>query len=314
MAKEYGNRITDNALSANDGKELMARALSEIESQYGWKTDVNNRLFSGVYYDSQKVGSFIVRAQKGETRAVVKLQLRPLPFDEGFIIRHVSEHNRSARIRLPGMLIDKAWNEKDGYGFIIFEDLSGLPNLWEGQRPTSREQERHADFLKEFFDLMLPADPWLPMPKGTMQERYREAHAHFSEIAAASANQHVERYIVEDLRSRYFAVLDRCQLGDIHFTHGHLSGFDVKYDETIDGFTLLANLYWSYRPRHYELAFPMWVDIMHTRDEHVTLASIVRRIEEWTNLWSTGVLGRDPSEDQQYWFNLLNFADRKSVV
>src|SRR3989338_9114690 len=93
---EFGNRITANAKDADDGQVLIGGALKYIEDTYGYAPVDQEALFKGVYYDSKKVGSFIimVRRENGDA-AVLKLQLLPLPFDEGFIIRNIEKNLRT---------------------------------------------------------------------------------------------------------------------------------------------------------------------------------------------------------------------------
>ncbi|MBU1034438.1 type IV toxin-antitoxin system AbiEi family antitoxin [Patescibacteria group bacterium] len=131
MSSRTGNRLTDNAFTADDGRKLIEQAILDIGTQFGWRPVDQSVLFYGVYYDSTKVGSFITRVtnERGEF-AVLKIQLRPLPFDEGFIMRHVQSQIKTDRVRLPRIISDAPWNEKRGYGYLILEDLSQLPHLW----------------------------------------------------------------------------------------------------------------------------------------------------------------------------------------
>lgn len=300
-----GNRITDNALTADNGAELIERALREIEQKTGWRALEKEHLFSGVYYDSQKVGSLILKStnQTGE-KAVLKLQLRPIAFDEGFIIRYIEERNRSKIIRFPKLFRDQAWNKEDGYGYVIFEDLSQFRNLWESDLPSDEDRERHGLFLKEFIQQVLPMDSWLPISKGSVNEAYEQAFGHFFEIAQASRHHHIEQSEVDDFRDQYLRMLNMIHFDPVHFTHGHLSGKDVKWDQTNNSFVLLANLYWSYRTTYQEITFPLWVDIMHIRDVNVTVKDLQDRVNKWLVI-GRETYGRDISNEPQFWMNLL---------
>ena len=252
MSNAIGNRITDNALNADDGRELIQRALAEIEDQLGWCSTEEKELFTGVYYDTKKVGSFIVKVRNPQgITAVLKLQLRPLPYDEGFIIRHIEGENKSTVIRLPKILVDRPWSEEAGYGFVLFEDLSQLSDLWNSIRPNEDDLVRHGVFLSEFINKLLPVTAWLSAPSVSSQEKYKEAFQHFFEISQKSSHRHISLEEIELLREQFFNILDKIDLHDAHFTHGHLSGKDVKYDEATGEFILLANLYWSWRPKYY---------------------------------------------------------------
>lgn len=307
--QDFGNRITDNAFGADNGKKLIEAALTDIERDLGWKREGDKPLFSGVYYDSQKVGSFIVKVsnQEGKT-AVLKLQLKPLPYDEGFIIRHVEAHYQGTRIRPPKLYADQPWEAVRGYGYLVFEDLSDLPNLWTYDVTDEEDRKRHKDFLKTFFSTVLPVEPWIPNPNADLKAKSKELFQHFHEIALKSSHHHVEESEVMRMAERYFVCVDQAEPETFHFTHGHLSGKDVKYDQAHDSYVVLANLYWSWRPEYYELVFPMWVDLMHIRDENLTFQSFLERMESWCAVWREGLVDHDPTNRKAFWLRLLERA------
>jgi hypothetical protein len=302
----YGNRITNNALRADSGKGLIQKALQLIDSTLGWRITSKAPLFTGTYFDSQKVGSYIVRVinDRGEA-AVLKLQLYPLPFDEGYIIRSLEGQIKSTLIRTPKILADKPWNKADGFGYLIFEDLTALNNLWSQTQTTETDRQLHKTFLCEFYKNVLPVSPWIDEPQGDLRYIYQDAIKHFKEIADKSDHKHIQAAETADYLKQYFEVLERVRLDPIHFTHGHMSGFDVKYDTDKDSYILLANLYWSYRPKYYELTFPMWVDLMWYRDSSLTFDIFLKRVLAWVELFSKGITDNDPSQSPQFWFNLL---------
>ncbi len=305
MSSPTGNRITDNAFTADDGRALIARAILEIGKQYGWRPIDDNTLFSGVYYDSSQVGSFITRVtDEHGAHAVLKLQLRPLPFDEGMIIRHIQPQIKSHRIRLPKIIADEAFDETRGYGYLVMEDLSDLPHLWTGHCPTEPEMVRHEIFLDEFMHHVLPIAPYVPEPSGTLQGKYRESLDHFSAIANASAHRHIEQDEIKKMKQEYMRILERGLPDDFHFTHGHLSGMEIKEDHSTDSFILFANLLWSFRPKYYEMVFPLWVDLMGIRDTRVTSRDLLARVDRWADLWQN-VQHEDPRASEFFWFLLL---------
>ncbi len=305
MSSIIGNRITDNAFGADDGRALIARALSDIHAQFGWTPLDEQALFSGVYYDSAKVGSYIIRITNERNEcAVLKIQLKPLPFDEGFIIRHIEKENRSTRITLPRIHTDVAWDESRGYGYLIFEDLSHIPDIWTERAPNAHDLRLHQDFLHEYINNVLPIASWLATPNIEPKEKYREAFEHFYQISMASRYRHIGIEEIDRLREIYFACLNRVTLEAFHFTHGHLSGKEIKYDADHDRFIVFANLYWSFRPQFYEITFPMWVELMHIQDPGVTVRDMQRVVDRWSEI-GTAVYGFDPRSRQQYWFNAL---------
>ncbi|SRR3989339_764504 len=328
---EFGNRITSNAKNADDAQGLIEKALHFIEGEYGFRPLDTSTLFTGVYYDSKRVGSYITRVVNADEKtAVLKLQLRPLPFDEGSIIRNVQSNSGSKKIRPVAILHDRAWSEDLGFGYLLFEDLSHLPNLWQQAPTTKQDRLLHKTFLDEFFASVLPIQqPWVPVPtskvctfvcfdslgnartdasrhctrfvsQSTMKQMALTSFQHFQGIAQASAHRHVSAQELKPFIEAYQNAMNACDVEmDMHFTHGHLSGFDVKHDRANNGFVLMANLYWSWRPSSYEMAFPLWVDLMHIRDTHVTLEAFIARVNAWVEMWGEETLGRD------FWYILL---------
>jgi hypothetical protein len=299
-----GNRLTDNALTADDGRALIARATSEIEKMFGWRPVDERVIFSGLYYDSTKVGSFLTRVtnQKGEY-AVLKLQLRPLPFDEGLIMRHVQNQITTNRVRLPALLADAPWEDVRGYGYLIMEDLSHLPHLW-ATRPTEQDFQRHTIFLSEFMHHVLPIAPYLPVPQIGIKEKTQESFAHFYTIAQASHHRHIDFHEIETMKKAYLNALEGMTFEGFHFTHGHLSGHEIVEDRKTDSFILFANLLWSFRPSYYEVVFPLWVDLMGIRDIRISREDLLSRIDRWIQLWKE-IENVDLSEKRTFWFSIL---------
>src|SRR3990167_4640133 len=311
MAK-YGNRTTDNALTADEGKDSISKAFEYIEKETDWHITDREKFknATGVYYDSKKVGSvFVEVANKKEEKGVLKIQLRPLSFDEGSIIRHIQPQIRTKRIRLPKLFLDSPLNEAAGYGFLIFEDLSPLPKIWSSLPPTQEKDfKQHKDFLKEFVHNLLPVQPFVDKPKENQLELAQESFDHYWGIAQQSSHKHFEPVEIENFKKRYFEALSRMSFEDLHFTHGHLSGLDIVYDSANDQYGVMGNLYWKWRPKYWELTFPTWNNLMHIRDKNLTFDKFLDVVNRWVNLGSTELYDHDPSTKPQYWINLFSFA------
>lgn len=300
---DFGNRITANAVQADDGKDLIERALKYIETKYGYTPIDKSALFAGVYYDSKKVGSYITRVQNadGDT-AVLKLQLRSLPFDEGFIIRSLEKELESDRVRPVKILHDNPWSEDRGFGYLVFEDISHLPNLWKNAPTMQEDRLLHKEFISALNDSVLPIkQPWIEKPSSDLNGKILEAFKHFRKIAQNSSHHHIADAELEPLTQKYFEIIEKYGFdGEIIFTHGHLSGYDVKYEQQNDRFILMANLYWSWRPKNYELVFPIWVDLMQIRDASLTFSSFLDRVMAWVEIWPEEI-----TKDRNFWLLLL---------
>ncbi|OGL94738.1 hypothetical protein A2348_02355 [Candidatus Uhrbacteria bacterium RIFOXYB12_FULL_58_10] len=305
MANEhdFGNRITANAAQADDGKDLIVRALKDIEAQYGYTPIDESSLFAGVYYDSKKIGSLIIRVQNGNGgTAVLKLQLRSLPFDEGFIIRSLEKELKTDRVHPVKILHDNPWSKNRGFGYLIFEDISHLPNLWKNTPTMQEDRVLHKEFISALNDSVLPIkQPWIEKPSSDLNEKILEAFKHFRNIAHDSSHHHIADVELEPFTQKYFEIIEKQGFdGGIIFTHGHLSGYDVKHDQQNNQFILMANLYWSWRPENYELVFPIWVDLMQIRDTSLTFSSFLDRVMTWVEIWPEEV-----AKDRNFWLMLL---------
>lgn len=309
---KYGNRTTDNALVADEGKDIIPRAFSYIESKTDWHITDRDKFknATGIYYDSKKIGSvFVEVTDQNETKGVLKIQLRPLTFDEGSIIRHVSPQIKSKRIRLPKIFLDNPWNEKDGYGFIIFEDLSYLPKIWSALPPKAEQDYiQHKDFLKEFIHNVLPIKSFVEKPTESQLELAKESFDHYRDIAQKSSHKHFVAEEIGEFKKRYFEIISPFEFEEMHFTHGHLSGLDVVYDAQKDQYGIMGNLYWKWRPKYWELTFPTWNSLMHIRDKNLTFEIFLARVNRWVKLGVTELYDYDPSTKKQYWVNLLSFT------
>ena len=308
---KHGNRITDNAFTADSGENLITKAFHDIEEKTEWRISDKEKFAGahGVYYDSKKVGSFFVEIENKEsTKAVLKLQLRPLPYDEGFIIRFIGDQVKSNAIRLPKIYLDNPWNEKDGYGFVIFEDLFHLSNLWQNLPTTQSDRESHKKFLEKFTHEVLPVKSFVEKPQEPYIEQLKESFNHHYTVAQHSNHKHISDEEIQQYKEKYFKAAENLAYSDLHFTHGHLTGLDVKVDKKSNQYILLANLYWKWRPLYFELVFPVWNDLMRIRNKNFTLPDFLKILDSWNNLWRSDIYDHDPTSQEQYWAVFLLFA------
>jgi hypothetical protein len=305
MSTSTGNQITNNAIGADDAGGIIERAIAEVCAKTGWRLREEKPLYSGYFYDRKKVGSFIVRVINDRQEvAVLKLQLRPLAYDEGMVIRHVQSQIRTNHVRLPILLKDEPWEEGRGYGYLLMEDASEFNRLWKDRLPTEEERKTYTEFLDIFMHDVLPIEAFLPMPETSLREKYQEGLTHFSEIARVSTYHHIEDGEVERMKTAYSEILGRIELGGSHFTHGHLSGMDVFRDPSNGTYVLFSNLMWSFRPTLYEVIFPFWVDVMGIRDKNVSADDVMERVYRWAESWKD-VMQEDPLERPLFWFLVL---------
>lgn len=308
----HGNRITENAFNADSGEGSIDKAIEDIQ-KLGWTVSNKDKFAGahGVYYDSKKVGSFFVEVKNNDNlKGVLKLQLRPLPYDEGFIIRHIDKHNKSKRIRTPKIYLDAPWSESVGYGYLIFEDLSGFPNIWANSPPQEeKEFSSHKEFLKEFLRNVLPMEPFLKKPSITPLESARRSFDHFFKIAQNSNHKHISKNEVLEYKKKYFETLEKVKdFEDLHFSHGHLTGMDIKQNPENGDYIVLANLYWGWRPMYHELTFPIWNSLMRIRKKNLRFEEFLGNLDRWCGRWSSDLFDYNPTKRPQFWVNLFSSA------
>lgn len=205
---KFGNRITDNTFTANDGRELIKKALDYIKDNFEWFPVDNSLLFSGVYYDSKKVGSYIMKVQnKAEELAVLKIQLKPLPFDEAYIIRYIDTYNKSEKIKTPEIISNMEWNEELGFGYLLFKNVSGLDDIWKNKPTTESDRILHKVFLQEFLNKTLPIKPWFGEPDISLNDAYKKTFEHFEEIASQSTHHHIPNQTVKEYKDIYYQTM-----------------------------------------------------------------------------------------------------------
>jgi hypothetical protein len=64
------------------------------------------------------------------------------------------------------------------------------------------------------------------------------------------------------------------------FCHGHLTANDIFRIQN-SSFVLLSNLFWSFRPQWYDLAFNVWGCLLHIRDVHYSFDELLSYVDQW---------------------------------
>ncbi len=124
-----------------------------------------------------------------------------MPFDEGFIIRHIDKYNKSKKIRTLNILNDSPWDKDLGFGYLMFEDVSNLQNLWKKHITTNKDRQLHKIFLKEFINNTLPIKSWLDKPTIELKQAYIKALEHFEKIANKSSYSHIDSKVVNNYKN-----------------------------------------------------------------------------------------------------------------
>ena len=234
-------------------------------------------IFRGFIYDRKKVGSLIYKGVWQGKPAVLKLQgLRP-EIDESEIIKHFTAQNHSKIIRVPTLYAHKPWTANCGYGYLITEFIDA-PKIFEMPFAAERQMHDFANFYQEYRTSAL-TQSWIePDTNDTLQLTFRRVDSW------RKISEYKKRLRLDDYASyliKYYPIaLKHLPTIPLVFCHGHLTADDI-YRLPDGSYVVLSNLFWSYRPEWYDLAFNIWACLMHIRDTNYTFKKMLDYVDKW---------------------------------
>ncbi|MEK7460434.1 MAG: hypothetical protein AAB628_02715 [Patescibacteria group bacterium] len=270
-----GNKITEKYFIQGDFSHREADVLAQVIAETGFV--VEKEIFRGTIYDKNKVGSLIYKGTLGGKPATLKLQgLRP-EIDEGEIIKRFAAQNQSNLVRVPALYVHKPWTEKYGHGYLITEYID-TPKIFEMPFATAEQMQDFARFYQEYRTSAI-VSPWAE-PETTdsltftmrKTDHWRKISESKKRLALADYAPHLSRYYA--IAKKHFPSIPMV------FCHAHLTANDI-YRMPDGSFVVLSNLYWSYRPQWYDLAFNIWACLLHIRDTRYTSEEMTRYIYDW---------------------------------
>jgi hypothetical protein len=269
------NKITEKFFTQDDFSQREKEVLNQVTKETGFQVDCE--IFRGFIYDRDKVGSLIYRGKWQTKPAVLKLQgLRP-EVDEEEIIRHFSAQNQSQLVRVPELYAHLPWNEKRGYGYLITEYIDA-PKIFQIPFATPAEMQDFARFYQEYRTSALTRSWLKPETLDSLAFTIQRVN-HWRKISESKKILKPKDYLpylerFTDLAEKHLPTVKMV------FCHGHLTANDVF--KLADGrFVILSNLFWSYRPEWYDLAFNLWACIKDIRDLNYTFKDMLRYVGNW---------------------------------
>lgn len=272
------NRITEKYFTQTDFSKETQDALKKVIE----KTDfqLGQEMWRGVIYDKNKVGSVIYDGFLNNQPAILKLQGLKTELDEIKIHRLFEKFNQSKKIRLPKILKGKTWNEKNKFGYSIQEKITGK-NIFKMPFATSAERKRFADLYNEY-RTKTASKPWWPAKIDTKK------------FVLARLNNWIEICKHENcwdenemsIRVKQFKKIVEEKFDKIPmlFSHGHLTANDIFIVDK--QFILMSNLFWSYRPKYYDLAFNVWACLLKLSSSD-SFKKANKLIDEWIKTYKT---------------------------
>lgn len=269
------NKITEKYFIQDDFSQREADVLAQVTAETGFV--VEKEIFRGMIYDKNKVGSLIYKGTLKDEPAVLKLQGLKPEVDEGEIVKHFTAQSKSKLVRVPALYVHKPWTEKRGYGYLITEYLDA-PKIFEMPFASAEQMQDFARFYQEYRTSALTRS-WIESETKDSLAFTVHRVDHWRKIS-----EHKKRLPLEDYAPylmRYYPIAVK-HLPSIPmvFCHGHLTANDI-YQLGDGSFVVLSNLFWSYRPQWYDLAFNVWNCLMHIRDTSYTFEQLLRYVEEW---------------------------------
>ncbi|MFA6429398.1 MAG: hypothetical protein WCV84_02760 [Patescibacteria group bacterium] len=287
-----------------DVTDAFARRVPEIIQIVCSNTGfiVRQELFRGQVYDADKVGSVLLQGVFGDRPAVLKIQGLRLDEEEVDGMRAFMAQNTSEWIRIPEIYAHEPRQEEWGYGYTIMECIDGVP-LFDRSCPSSKDRETFARFYQEYRTKAI-TKPWIVPPQESTKEfvlfrveKWRALCAHKGYLAP-------EQY--EPFVARFCEIVGQVgQTVPLVFCHGHLTSTDIVRDAQ-GQCVLFSNLFWSYRPQWYDLAFNVWSVWMSMPEGEVSPVRAKQILEEWRATYRTiPVTQTDASYERTLDFVLL---------
>jgi hypothetical protein len=284
--KSEGNRVSwywQDGLRKPDEK-LMA----EISAKTGFvlATDFGRSRWWG----SSQIGAYHYRGQKDGQEAVLKLQVAPQLTSEQKMIKSFSRYNQSKLVRPPRIYNYLPWDDKEGYEVLVLE-FAGSKKLI-SDYPREEEIDRFFTIYRDYRQNCLNT-AWLEKPQKLIATIVSENFSRWQKASQEIYPDHPLRNSGDQglINKAVACLVNGYQEKAPEFVHGHFSGSDLY--PVGNKVVLLSNLYWSWRPRFYDLVFAY----------------------HWSMINLANQAGVDPvavDQKRQYWLSRIEAEARRS--
>ncbi|HUT22398.1 MAG TPA: hypothetical protein VMX18_03265 [Candidatus Bipolaricaulota bacterium] len=298
------NKITEKYFSQANFADREEEVLAEVLAKTGF--ELEKEIFRGVIYQKNKVGSLIYKGEYQGKPAVLKLQGLKPEVDEAKILEKFSEQNGSQKVRLPELFAYEFFDEKKGYGYLITEYIDAL-KIFEMPFANDEEMNDFAEFYQEYRTSAL-TKPWLEPENLDVVKFSLDRAENWQKISESVGRLKKEDYepYLEKYLEKYLEIVKK-HFADFAmvFSHGHLTADDV-YKMPSGQYVILSNLFWSYRPQWYDLAFNIWACLLHIRDVGYTFEEMIEYVNKWLDVYrQIPVVKLDPDFDKKIHLLLL---------
>lgn len=294
------NLITEKYFTQEDFSKQEDRVLAEVTRESGFV--VEREIFRGVIFEHSKVGSIIYRGTWQGKPAVLKLQGLKPEMDEGEIVKRFTEQSRSAIVRAPSLYFHQPWSRQRGYGYLITEAIDA-PKILTMPFATPEQMVDFARFYQEYRTSALTR-PWLKPESLDSHAFTLRRVEHWRKVCESKQRLAVNDYVPYLERYSPLAAKHLPNIPMV-FCHGHLTADDI-FKLSNGSYVVAANLFWSYRPQWYDLAFNVWACFLHINDPKYAFKNFLNYVEQWLAVYrSIPVVQADPDFDRKITVLLL---------
>jgi len=245
------NDITSGFDKKNTANIDKALKIVSMESKFKPIKIINK----SKWWNSEKLGAIHYSGTIDNEPAVLKLQLVKIESPEVELIEQYHAHNRSKHIRPPYIYFHRKWNEEDNFEAIIMEHIEKTPVV---NYPAKLSQiDKFHFYYAEYKNNTDVSNPWITKPENLdMEKHLRRQFSKWKGLREKVAkNYEAITNKDDDLIEQGLNILGKVYTNaTLEFSHAHFGPqdlFRVSENESV----VLSNLYWSWRPRYYDLMF-----------------------------------------------------------
>ncbi len=297
------NVIGEKYFDPEEGRPLD-EIISEIGSFLGFKPDktiFEGKIYGGPLRAAAVSGIYKDPSADKEVPAVLKIQVMKLEEDEVFIYEKFLAYNQSPTIRLPKIYQSSPWNEAEGYGYLLLEEVKG-DHLYEEPFASEEGMKRFTQFYDEYKQRAVTRPFFALMDDEKYSRQFTERRVRKWQQIAEDKKSFQDRY--NAYITEYFEAVAKDSL-PMEFMHGHITRDDVIVVPTGER-VLLANVYWSYRPQYYDTTFHLWAAVKKITDFSITPENIIEYIETWKEAYKKiPFISEDPGFEKAFYLNLM---------
>ncbi|MBU1132163.1 hypothetical protein KKC32_02875 [Patescibacteria group bacterium] len=251
-----------------DIKKITAQTIDET----GFK--IKKEIWRGIIYDKNKVGSLIYSGEYNAKPAILKIQGLKPEIDEIDIFNLFKKNNLSAKIKLPELFAKKKYSRKTGFGYLIMENIP-QKKIFAPPFASEKQIKLFCEFYNEYREKVF-AVPWWKNSINT-EKFILQRLAGWIKISKHKKfwDENLQGIRVKQFRKIIKANSDKIPMV---FSRGHLSCNDLYLQK--NKFVLLSNLFWSWRPKYYDLAFNLWACLLKLPADY-SFEKTILFLEKW---------------------------------